>query len=182
MPNHHKFILVDKGGSMPRSTNKKDLLELSKTNGAQLLDFINELPVGIKKASDTNDELNDRDKTVSDGICHLHEWYAVGMAGKKPALPAEGGTGQIVSVLNRRLGEIDQGTMLDMAISMFKKSHADVMALIEKHRDDELFTKKKYLWTGTTSLGAYFISATASHYDGGVKTIKPLKKLAKSVT
>jgi hypothetical protein len=62
---------------------------------------------------------------------------------------------------------------------MFKKSHKDVMALIEKHNDEELFTKKKYQWTGTRSLGAYLVSATSSHYDWGVKTIKPLKKLVK---
>jgi hypothetical protein len=62
---------------------------------------------------------------------------------------------------------------------MFRKSHKDVMALIEKHNDDELFTKKKYQWTGTTSLGSYFISSTSSHYDWGLKTIKPLKKMAK---
>jgi hypothetical protein len=60
---------------------------------------------------------------------------------------------------------------------MFKKNHKDVMALIEKHNDDELLTKKKYHWTGTTSLGSYFISAASSHYDWGLKTIKPLKKL-----
>ncbi|MDR1911573.1 MAG: ClbS/DfsB family four-helix bundle protein, partial [Helicobacteraceae bacterium] len=40
---------------------------------------------------------------------------------------------------------------------------------------DELFTKNKYEWTGTTSLGSYLISATSSHYDWGLKTIKPLK-------
>jgi hypothetical protein len=51
------------------------------------------------------------------------------------------------------------------------------MALIEKHTDDELFTKKKYPWTGTTSLGAFLISATSSHYDWGLKTIKPLRKM-----
>jgi hypothetical protein len=36
--------------------------------------------------------------------------------------------------------------------------------MIEKHTDEELFEKKKYPWTGSTSLGAYFISATCSHY------------------
>ena len=54
-----------------------------------------------------------------------------------------------------------------------------MVSLIEKHTDDELFTKKKYEWTGTTSLGAYLISATSSHYDWGLKTVKPLKKLVK---
>jgi hypothetical protein len=50
------------------------------------------------------------------------------------------------------------------------------MALIEKHTDEELFTKQKYKWTGTTSLGSYLVSATSSHYDWGIKQIKSLKK------
>jgi len=68
---------------------------------------------------------------------------------------------------------------MPVAIKLLKKSHQDMLELIQKHSDDDLFTKKKYAWTGTTSLGAYLISATSSHYDWALKTIKPLKKLAK---
>jgi hypothetical protein len=171
---------------MPRPTNKKDLLELSETNLNKLLEFIDKLPDEIKNKTYTHDELNDRDKTVSDVICHLHEWhlmmknwYKIGMSGKKPAIPAEDVTWQKLPVLNHRIYEKYKGTELKKAIAMFKKSHRAVMALIEKHTNDEIFTKKKYAWTGTTSLGAYFIGATSSHYDWGLKTIKPLKKLIK---
>ena len=171
---------------MSRPTDKKSLLELSETNFNKLLDFINDLPDEIKNKTFKNDELNDRDKTVSDVICHLHEWhlmmetwYKTGMSGKKPAIPAEGYTFQTLPKLNHKIWEKYKGTELKKSITMFKKSHKDVMALIEKHTDDELFTKKKYQWTGTTSLGAYFISATSSHYDWGLKTIKPLKKMVR---
>jgi hypothetical protein len=169
---------------MPRPVNKKELLELAEINCNKLLDFIAALPDDIKTAVYENDELNDRDKTVSDVICHLHEWhlmmagwYKTGMAGKKPAIPAEDVTWQTLPVLNRRIWERYKGTELKKAITMFKKSHRDMMALIDKHTDAELFTNKRYDWTGTTSLGAYLISATSSHYDWGLKTIKPLKKL-----
>ena len=169
---------------MPRPTNKKELLELAEKNFNKLLEFIDDLPDEIRTKTFKNDELNDRDKSVSDVICHLHEWhlmmqnwYKIGMSGKKPAIPAEDVTWQTLPVLNRRIWEKYKGTDLKKAIAMFKKSYKDVMALIEKHTDDELFTKKKYPWTGTTSLGAYLISATSSHYDWGLKTVKPLKKL-----
>ena len=56
---------------MPRPTNKKQLLEQSELNFNKLLDFINELPDEIKNKTYTHNELNDRDKTVSDVICHL---------------------------------------------------------------------------------------------------------------
>ncbi|MDR2489951.1 MAG: ClbS/DfsB family four-helix bundle protein [Spirochaetaceae bacterium] len=171
---------------MPRPTDKKGLLELSEINFNKLLDFINELPEKTKNNTYNDDELNDRDKTVADVICHLQvwhlmmeNWYTIGMSGKKPAIPAEDVTWQTLPVLNHRIYEKYKGTALNDAITLFKKSHKKIMALIEKHTDDELFTKKKYQWTGTTSLGAYLISATSSHYDWGLKTIKPLKKMVK---
>ena len=171
---------------MARPTNKKELLELAQINCSKLLEFIDSLPDSIKAGIYKNNELNDRDTTISDVMCHLHEWhvmmknwYKVGMSGKKPAIPAEDVTWQTLPVLNRRIWEKYRGTELKKAITLFKKSYQDIMALIEKHTDDELFTRKKYGWTGTTSLGAYFISSTSSHYDWGLKTIKPLRKLAK---
>jgi hypothetical protein len=169
---------------MPRPTNKKELLELSEANCNKLLKVIEDLPDEIKTKTFKKNELNERDKTVSDVICHLHEWhlmmenwYKVGMSGKKPTIPAEGFTFQTLPKLNRIIWEKYKGTDLKKAVTMFKKSHKEITALIEKHSDDELFSKKKYPWTGTTSLGAYFISSTSSHYDWGLKTIKVLGKL-----
>jgi hypothetical protein len=174
------------GDEMARPTNKIELVELAELNFNKLLEFIDGLPDEIKGKKKKKDELNERDKTVADVICHLHEWhlmmetwYKVGMSGKKPAIPAEGYTFQTLPKLNQKIWGKYKGTELKKAITMVKKSYKDVMALIEKHNDDELFTKKKYDWTGTTSLGSYFISATSSHYDWGLKTIKPLKKLVK---
>ena len=172
---------------MPRPTDKKGLLELSEINHDKLLEFIHELPDEIKNKTYNNNELNDRDKTIADVICHLHEWhlmmaswYKTGMAGKKPAIPAEDVTWQTLPVLNHRIYEKYKGTALQDAIALFKKSHKKMIDIIEKHTDDELFTKKKYPWTGTTSLGAYLVSATSSHYDWGLKTIKSLKKTGKN--
>jgi hypothetical protein len=53
------------------------------------------------------------------------------------------------------------------------------MALIENHNDDELFSKKKYEFTGSTTLGAYFHYNTADHYNWALKTIRSLTKFAK---
>jgi hypothetical protein len=50
------------------------------------------------------------------------------------------------------------------------------MALIEAHGDEELFTKKRYAWTGSTSLGAYLVSATSSHYDWATKKLRKAKR------
>ena len=44
--------------------------------------------------------------------------------------------------------------------------------LIEKFTNEELFEKKNFDWTGTSTLGAYCVSATSSHYDWAMKKIK----------
>jgi len=164
---------------MPRPTDKNSLLELSDRNLRKLLDFIESLPEEYRHMTYENDELNDRDRTVSDVICHLHEWhlmmvrwYDVGMSGRKPAIPAEDVTWQTLPVLNHRIYEKYKGTELNQALKLLRESHERVMALVVKHSDEELFTKKRYSWTGTTSLGAYLISATSSHYDWALKTIR----------
>jgi hypothetical protein len=47
---------------------------------------------------------------------------------------------------------------------------------METHSDEELFEKKRYQWTGTTSLGSYLVSATSSHYEWALKLIKRARR------
>jgi len=171
---------------MPRPTNQSELLELGDLNLQKLLSFINSLPDEWKNRKYKNDELNDRDKTISDIICHLHEWhnmvinwYTIGMSGGKPAIPAEDVSWQTLPKLNHRIYEKYKGTELRNSIKLLLNSHEKMKKLIINHTDEELFTKKRYAWTGTTSLGAYLVSATSSHYDWALKTIKPIKKMLK---
>ena len=165
---------------MSRPLAKKELLGQSKANFDKLLQFIETIPEDLR-AGDF--DLNERDKTISDVICHLHEWhlmmvgwYKTGMAGGKPEMPGAGYTWKTLPAFNRIIWERYKGTPLAKALKLFKESHKAAMDLIEKHTDEELFTKKQYAWTGSTSLGAYFISATSSHYDWGLKTLKAIKK------
>jgi hypothetical protein len=105
-------------------------------------------------------------------------WYAEGMAGAKPAIPAEGHTWQTIPALNAAIWQDAQSVGLVDARSELGQTHAKVMALIEAHSDEELFTKnkKRYAWTGSTSLGAYLISATSSHYDWAMKKLRKAKR------
>jgi hypothetical protein len=71
--------------------------------------------------------------------------------------------------------EKHQDTPLKKAIALIEKSHSDTMKLIDLFSNEELFTNKYFSWTGTTSLGAYCVSATSSHYDWAMKKIKKHK-------
>ncbi|MDR2897578.1 MAG: ClbS/DfsB family four-helix bundle protein [Spirochaetaceae bacterium] len=166
---------------MPRPTTKEQLLEASGQNLKKLFTLIDSIPEEFREAEY---ELNERDRTISDVLCHLHEWHLMleswhtdEMAGTdRPFLP-EGYNWQSYTELNREIWKRYQGTPLAKARSLLQKSHDAVMKQIEAHSNEELFTKKYYSWTGTTSLASYFISSTSSHYDWGLKTIKPIKKM-----
>ena len=65
-----------------------------------------------------------------------------------------------------------QNTILEAAKQMLAESHTKVISLAEQFTNEELFTKKYFPWTGTSDLGSYFVSTTASHYDWAIKKIK----------
>ena len=67
-----------------------------------------------------------------------------------------------------RLAKKYQNTPLTKAKNMLKESHQDVIKVIETFYNDELFAKEALVWTGTFPLGAYCVSATASHYDWAI--------------
>ena len=74
--------------------------------------------------------------------------------------------------MNIELWKKHQSASYDDAAAMLRDSHAEVIKLIETFTNDELFEKKHYSWTGTSNVGSYCISVTASHYDWAMKKIK----------
>lgn len=164
---------------MPRPKNKEELLELSQKNYDKLLAFVSKLP-DLKKTNFPEGTLN---RNVRDVFAHLFHWHHLfigwrkeGEEGNKPNIPAKGYTWKTTPELNRLINEKYQALSLKDAQDKLSESHLEIMNLIKSLSNEELFTKKHYKWTGTTSLGAYFISATSSHYDWALKLIKKATK------
>ncbi len=165
---------------MPRPQDKQTLLALGQANFDKLMTLVQEF---------TDEELHaefqfeTRDRNVRDTLVHLHEWhlmmmewYRVGMGGAKPEMPAPGYTWKTLPDLNLEIWKKYQQTSLNEGMALLKQSFQQIRKLIEKQNDPELFEKKRYPWTGTTSLGSYFVSATSSHYDWALKQLKKHKR------
>jgi hypothetical protein len=75
-----------------------------------------------------------------------------------------------------KLCEKHQDTSLETAKEQLAESHLACLKIIKEYTNEELFTKKYFNWTGTTSLGSYGVSATSSHYDWALKTIRKYKR------
>lgn len=165
---------------MPRPKNKNQLLEQNALRYQSLIDYLDslsddevllEFPIGT---------LN---RNIRDVLAHLHHWhlmmgswYDEGMKGIKPKMPAEGYTWKTLPELNRVINDKYKNVEYKEARKLFEESHLKIMEIINSHTEEDLFTKKKYKWTGSTSLAAYLISNTCSHYDWATKLIKKSKK------
>lgn len=165
---------------MPRPGTKNDLLGLARINFEKLMDFIDSIP---RECQERDYELNGRDRNIRDVLCHLHEWhrmmerwYREGLAGKDPVIPGEGYTWRTLPAMNREIWRSYQDTGFAESRSLLKKSHNKMMTMIDGIPDEDLFANGVYAWTKTTTLGAYFVSATSSHYDWALKTLKPIRK------
>lgn len=165
---------------MARPTIKSELLDQSQSYFKILNDFINALSEEKENKEFPQEMLN---RNIRDVLAHLHEWhnmfkywYSEGMKGNTPYIPAKGYTWKTVPELNKKINSDYSSTSLEHIKDSFYKSHQEIQKIIESHTNEELFDKKRYTWTGTTSLGAYLISATSSHYNWGLKLIKKALK------
>ncbi len=165
---------------MPRPQTKQDLLAQSLENYEKLINFIEKLSDEEQNKDFPPGTMN---RNIKDVLMHLHhwhlltkDWYSVGMAGGKPEMPAKGYTWKTTSELNRWIWEQYKEVSLVEAKNKFKASFLELREIIESHSNEELFEKKRYKWTGSTSLGSYLVSAACSHYDWAFKLISRCKK------
>lgn len=162
---------------MARATNKSELLTSANQQFDNLWRLINSMSTEMQNATF---QFVDRDKNLRDVLVHLYEWHLMmdswhrigTLAGGNPDVPGKGYTWKTLPELNQVIWEKYQQVTLEDAKEKLQKSHTMILTHINQLTDDELFTKKKYKWTKSTSLGSYFISNTSSHYDWAIKKIK----------
>lgn len=161
---------------MARPKTKEALIKLSHMNYEKLFAFIDDLPEEKRNSEFPSEFLN---RNIRDVLAHLHywhslllSWYEQGMKGEKPEMPAAGYTWRTVPDLNKEINQKYKNVPLNEVKKLLDASFKNVQNIIQKHSNDELFEKRKFKWTGTTSLGAYVVSATSSHYEWALKLIK----------
>ncbi len=171
---------------MPRPTNKDELVAAATDQYDRLWKMIDSMS---DEEKNSEFKFEDRDKNLRDVLIHLHEWhnmmdtwYRVGvLEGRIPYVPGEGYTWKTLPALNLKIWERYQDVSLSEAKDLLKESHSRIMELIDRHTNEELFSKGIYKWTKSSTLGAYFIGSTSSHYDWAMKKIKKHIKTCKEV-
>jgi len=171
---------------MSRATTKTDMIIAANEQFDKLWQLIDTMSDGQQEASFAiemavagKEAHWSRDKNMRDVLAHLYEWHqlllnwiSANRHGKAKPFLSEPYNWKTYPAMNVEFWKKHQNTPLLEAKEKLKESHKIVVTLIDTFSNDELFAKKHFAWTGASSLGAYCVSATSSHYDWAIKKVK----------
>ncbi len=160
-------------GWLARPTNRAELLRAARVEYERLWVAVESVDAGRRERHGACG-----DWSVKDLLAHLDAWHEmtmtwdrVGSAGEIPDVPAPGYTWSQTPALNAEIHERTKHDPWDEIVVRLDDSHRRIMAIVEAAGDD-LFVKGRTTWTGSTSVGSYLTSATASHYAWASKLIR----------
>jgi hypothetical protein len=170
---------------MSRATTKPDLIRVANEQFEKMWKLIDSMSdttqnVTFNFGAEMGKEAHwGRDKNLRDVLVHLYEWHQLllnwinaNQIGEAKSFLPEPYNWKTYGTMNVEFWNKHQTTSYDNSKEMLRNSHQKVMDLIAGFNNDELFGKRVLTWTGTSTLGAYCVSATASHYDWAMKKIK----------
>jgi len=152
---------------MKKQYNKTELLQLVQQERDKLEKTL--APLSVDEYSRPG--VTDAGWAVKDVLAHLftwegmvRSWYAAGLRGEKPELPAPGFKWNQTPALNQKIFEQHRSRPLQDIQAEFQASYQEMLKLIQEMPEEDLLTPAKYKWEGKWSMGNYIESSTSSHY------------------
>lgn len=174
---------------MARPTTKNELIQAANDNYKKMIALLETIPSEQLSSPFTFDVTKEkqahwqRDKNLRDVLVHLYEWHQLllnwiraNQTGERKTFLKEGYNWKNYGVMNLEFWEKHQQTNYETALQLLIESHKQVMALAKEFSNEELFSKGTFSWVGGSTLGSYFVSTTASHYDWATKKFRKFKK------
>jgi hypothetical protein len=119
--------------------------------------------------------------SVKDILQHLVDWeqrwiswYEVGKRGVAVVTPEPGYNWRQMGLLNEKYRLKHQHRLLDEVVADFHTSYQQILSVIEKVPEEEMFTLNVYPWTGKLPLIAWIAGNTCEHYQWAIHMIHPL--------
>mgnify|MGYP001814233253 FL=1 len=159
---------------MPRPTTRAELLDQADREFERLFEVVDGVSAARLETPGACETWS-----VKDLLAHLDAWHrlfigweASGASGGTPDMPASGYSWKETPALNEHLHGLAAADAWDDVVAKLRESHDQVVDLIASYSDEDLFTKRRFAWTGSTSVGSYAVSATSSHYTWAAKLIR----------
>jgi hypothetical protein len=153
---------------MGKRLRQKELLEEIQLERKMLDETLTLVPARLMTRAD----VTRGGWSVKDILAHLVEWqqmnldwYAAGLRGEKPAMPAPGFTLREIPRLNEMIYRKHHRRSLQMVLVDYRSYHERIVTLIKSLSDTDLTTLDRFSWTGPSwTLSDYLRASTAAHY------------------
>jgi hypothetical protein len=99
-------------------------------------------------------------------------WHRQGLAGKTPAMPAEGYTWHQTPALNHAIRRKHKNKSWKDVRAEFHRSYGEVLSLAKKLTEKQLLTPGQFPWTKKHPLTSYLAPNTCMHYRTATKILK----------
>lgn len=177
---------------MPQPQDKATLLAAAQTAFEELQNLMNQTDLAVLEADFLPSTTKAKCATFEQGdnlrdvLMHIFEWQRlqadfvnnIRQGTPKDFIPEPYRKNyKELDELNR---QNDKRFSIQEAIGMLTESHGEMLRLIETFSDEELFGKKVFKVTYTTTMGAYFICVTTSPYGQALKRLKSHIRSTKS--
>ena len=163
---------------MSRPASRAELLERATSEFERLMETVE--GIDVERRLGPSDYPRG---SIKDMLAHLDAWQRmflawehVGRTGQVAEMPAPGHTWKTTPALNMEIHQRHLDDPWDEVVASLRASHAEVVRVIESYPGADLFEKRRYRWTGSTSVGSYAVSATTSHYDWAMKHLRRSRK------
>jgi hypothetical protein len=133
---------------------------------------LDDLLAGLSPHQMTTEGVTRGGWSVKDILAHLVEWqrmnldwYAAGLRGEKPPIPAPGYTLRDLPRFNAMIYRKHHRRSLRAVVADYRSHHDQVVGLIRRLPDSDLVTLGRFSWTGPSwTLSDYLRASTAAHY------------------
>ena len=152
---------------MAKRMSKAELLEEIQGERAKLEATL----AGLNKTQMTQPGVTEAGWAVRDVLAHLVdweqrglEWYAAGLRGEKPELPAPGMKWSELPRLNQQIFEKSRRRALQKVLDEFQASYQRVLSVVQAMPAEDLEVPGRFAWTGKWTVGQFMAANSGSHY------------------
>lgn len=159
---------------MARPTTKQEIYESIEVERSRLTEV-------VARLTDEQMELPGACEiwSVKDILSHLTDWeqrclrwYRAGLRGEIPKTPDEEYNWRQLPALNQEIYEKHKDHSLVEVREVFEESFKEIMAVIDRMTEEELFEPRQYAWTGNGLLRDFVNANTANHYRWASRLIR----------
>ncbi|MGP1256032.1 MAG: ClbS/DfsB family four-helix bundle protein [Kiloniellales bacterium] len=156
------------------ATTRVELLAVTEKEYGKLMKTLEDIEADVASVPGPEEGVS-----IKDTVAHRAHWldlflgwYSDGKAGKTVQTPAPGYKWNQLKDYNEKVRQASRNETWPDILERFQGKHTELLALLNKLDETELYEPSRYGWTNDWTLGRWAEASGASHYRSANKFIR----------